>query len=391
MRLAYLVTHPIQYQAALLRRIAVEPGIQLKVFFATDVSLRKFVDVGFQRPIEWDVPLRDGYDYEVLPGFRSNDRVSFWRPISYGLASRLRAGRFDAIWIHGYMRWHHWVAMITAKRLGLQVLVRDEATQISMARSTLRRKLKKLFFTWLRQIVDGFLAIGSLNAAYYHQHDVPAARIFMMPYAVDNAFFQARAAGFAVRREALRNELGLAASRPVILYAGKLSRRKGPRDLLEAYLRLSPDNRDEPYPYLIYVGDGEQRSELEANAAATGWKSIRFLGFKNQQEIPALYDLCDAFVLPSTFEPWGLVVNEAMNASKAIIVSDHAGCAPDLVRDGVNGFVFRTGDPTDLARALRDALNDLWVCAEMGRRSLEIINRWSFEQDVHGLRAALSI
>jgi glycosyltransferase involved in cell wall biosynthesis len=390
-RLAYLVTHPIQYQAPLLRRIAAEPGIELKVFFASDVTLRKFVDVGFQRAIEWDVPLRDGYDYEVLPHVRRNDRVSFWQPVSYGLSSRLKAGRFDALWIHGYMRWHHWVAMITAKRLGLKVLLRDEATEISIMRSKLRRNLKKLFFAGLRQIVDRFLAIGSLNAAYYRQHDVAGARIFLMPYAVDNAFFQGQASASAVRREALRHQLGLASGRPVILYAGKLSGRKGPRDLLEAYLQLSPNGRDEPYPYLLYVGDGEQRSELEASAGTRGWNSIRFLGFKNQHEIPSFYDLCEVFVLPSRFEPWGLAANEAMNAAKAVIVSHRAGCAPDLVRDGVNGFVFRAGDPTDLMRTLRDAFDNRSRCAEMGRRGLEIINRWSFEEDVQGLRAALSI
>ena len=391
MRLAYLVTHPIQYQAPLLRRIAADPDIQLKVFFASDLSVRKFVSVGFQCAIEWDVPLLDGYEYEFLPALRNSDNPSFWRPMNYGLASRLKAGRFDALWIHGYMRWHHWMAMVTGKRLGLKVLVRDEATQISTARTPLKQNLKKPFFAWLRQIVDRFLAIGSLNASYYRKHDVPAARIFMMPYAVDNAFFQARAAEFAARREALRHELGLDEGRPVVLYAGKLSSRKGPGDLLEAYMRLSTDNRHESRPYLLYVGDGEQRSELERKAAVTDLKSIRFLGFKNQSAMPAFYDLCDVIVMPSMVEPWGLVVNEAMNAAKTIIVSDHAGCAPDLVSDNVNGFVFRAGEPADLARALRDALDDQWRCAEMGRRSLEIINRWSFEEDVQGLRAALGI
>jgi glycosyltransferase involved in cell wall biosynthesis len=391
MRLAYLVTHPIQYQAPLLRRIAADPDIQLKVFFASDLSVRKFVSVGFQCAIEWDVPLLDGYDYEFLPSFRYNEHLSFWRPMNYGLASRLRDGHFDALWIHGYMRWHHWVAMITAKRLGLKVLVRDEATQISAMRRPLKQNLKRLFFGWLRQTVDRFLAIGSLSASYYRQHDVPNACIFMMPYAVNNAFFQARAAQFAMRREALSHELGLDEGRPIILYAGKLSGCKGPGDLLEAYMRLSPESCHEPHPYLLYVGDGEQRLELERKAAVTNWKSIRFLGFQNQSAMPAFYDLCEVFVMPSLFEPWGLVVNEAMNAGKAIIVSDRAGCAPDLVHDGVNGLVFSAGDPTDLARALREALGDRWRCAEMGRRSLEIINRWSFEEDVQGLRAALGI
>src|ERR1700688_443316 len=111
MRLAYLVTHPIQYQAPLLRRIAAEPDIHLKVFFASDVSLRSFVDPGFKRPIQWDVPLLEGYEYEFLPAFKQQDRVSFWQPLSRGLGQRLKVGRFDALWVHGYMRWHHWTAM----------------------------------------------------------------------------------------------------------------------------------------------------------------------------------------------------------------------------------------------------------------------------------------
>jgi glycosyltransferase involved in cell wall biosynthesis len=391
MRLAYLVTHPIQYQAPLLRRIAAEPDIKLKVFFASDLSVHGFLDSGFKRQIRWDVPLLDGYEYEFLPSFGSTDLVTFWRPISYGLAQRLKAGRFDALWVHGYMRWHHWIAMTEAKRNGMKVLMRDEATLISAPRGRLRRELKRPFFAWLRRIIDRFLAIGSLNASYYRKHGIRDADIFMMPYAVDNAFFRARITECASQREVLRATLGLQAGRPVILYAGKFAAHKRPDDLLEAYIHLSPNGQSEPRPYLIYVGDGAQRSQLEARAAENGWKSIRFLGFRNQTEMPAYYDLCDVFVMPSTIEPWGLVVNEAMNAGKAIIASDRAGCAPDLVHDCKNGFVFRAGDVADLGRVLREVLASPARWTEMGRRSLEVINHWSFEEDVLGLRAALDL
>lgn len=391
MRLAYLATHPIQYQAPLLRRIAVEPDIHLKVFFASDVSLRSFIDPGFKRSIQWDTPLLDGYKYEFLPAVGPKEHVSFWRPMNYGLASRLKAERFDALWVHGYMRWHHWAAMVTARRLGMKVLIRDEATATSSLRGMLKRKLKRPFFFWLRRIADEFIAIGSLNAEYYREHGVPDAHIFMVPYAVDNAFFQVRALECAGQRGHLRAELGLEPERPVILYAGKMNVRKRPADLLDAYARLSPDGQSEPRPYLLYAGDGEIKRELEGKAAATGWKSIRFLGFLNQSELPAYYDLCDVFVMPTVFEPWGLVVNEVLNAGKPVIASDQVGCVPDLVRDGVNGFIFKAGDVVDLARALRDILADPQRCTEMGRRSLEIINRWSFEEDVQGLRAALGL
>jgi len=120
-----------------------------------------------------------------------------------------------------------------------------------------------------------------------------------------------------------------------------MNMRKRPSDLLDAYVCVSPDSQSEPRLYFLYAGDGEMRRELEGKAATTGWKSIRFLGFLNQSELPAYYDLCDAFVMPTVFEPWGFVVNEVLNAGKPVIGSDQVGCRPDLVCDGVNGLSSR--------------------------------------------------
>src|SRR5208282_179819 len=109
---------------------------------------------------------------------------------------------------------------------------------------------------------------------------------------------------------------------------------------------------------------------------------VHFLGFKNQGELPAFYDLCDVFVLPSHFEPWGLVVNEVMNAARPVIVSDRVGAAPDLVSDGVNGFIYPNGDVPALASKLRAVLDLPQIKREcMGRKSLERIGDFSFEAD----------
>ena len=140
-------------------------------------------------------------------------------------------------------------------------------------------------------------------------------------------------------------------------------------------------------PTLVLVGDGPQRPELEARAAGGG--VVRFAGFRNQSEMPRFYDLCDVFVLPSEHEPWGLVVNEVMNAGRPVLVSDHVGAGADLVVDGENGFVFPTGDVAALARALESVLRDPQRKREMGRRSLDRVAGWSFEQDRKGLLRAL--
>jgi glycosyltransferase involved in cell wall biosynthesis len=384
-----MVTHPIQYQAPLLRRIAQEADIALTAFFASDMSMGKYVDPGFSCAVSWDRELLDGYHYQFLPAIGPTDRASLLRPLNVGVGRRLAEGKFSALWVHGYMRPQHWFAAVVAKRLGMKVLVRDEATMIGRKRGQARIVLKRLFFAWLSRVADSFLAIGSLNRDYYLAQGIKTDRLFWTPYAVDNGFFQERSRVAALHREKLRGRLGLEPGRPVILFAGKLMGRKRPGDLLEAWARLATSPKQPPY--LLYVGDGELRGELEARANELDNRSVRFLGFKNQSELPAYYDLCDVFVMPTMLEPWGLVVNEVMNAGKTVIVSDQVGCAPDLVRDGCNGLVYPAGDIDSLHGALVKLLTDANRRDHMGRKSLEIINRWSFEEDVIGLRAALDL
>jgi glycosyltransferase involved in cell wall biosynthesis len=389
-RLAYLVTHPIQYQAPLLRRIAAEPDIDLTVFFCSDFSLRSYLDPYFGKFIAWDVPLTEGYRYKILPALGRNDRLSFWRPFNYGLARHLNQSDFEVLWIHGYNRWFHWLAMVRAKIQGLKVLVRDEATLLTASRNKLKLLAKRVFFLILRNLVDGFLAIGRLNAEYYQSYGIGADRIFSVPYAVDNAFFQQKAREASREREHLRRQLGLEPGRPIILYVSKLSTIKRGADLLEAYIRMSPDQVQEPTPYLLFIGEGDQRQFLETRARAMNWNSIKFMGFKNQTELPRYYDLCDVLVLPSVFEPWGLVINEVMNAGRAVVVSDLVGCGPDLVRRGENGEVFKAGDIAGLSLALHHLVSNQPKCRALGQKSLEIISKWGIEEDVAGLKKALA-
>jgi glycosyltransferase involved in cell wall biosynthesis len=388
-QLAYLVSHPIQYQAPLLRLVSAEADIDLTVFYCSDLSVREYHDIGFDAAVRWDVPLLDGYRHEFLPAFGRTDRLGFWRPMTHGLAQRLDTGRFDALWIHGWGYWSHLAAVESAKRRGVKVLMRGESGPHLRPQGMVKQALKQRLMRYLVSRVDAFLTIGEQNRRFYLQQGVPPSRLFSVPYCVDNAFFEDMARTASASREQRRASLGLDPSRPVILYASKMTGRKRPGDLLEAYVRLSPDGRCEPHPYLIFIGDGELRPAIEERAMMFGWSSIQFHGFKNQTELPAFYDLCDVFVLPSVQEPWGLVVNEAMNAGCAVVVSDEVGCGPDLVRRGENGDVFRAGDVEDLGRALASVLGDPRKTRAMGQKSIEIIRRWGFHEDITGLRQAL--
>ena len=397
LRVAYLLSHPIQYQSPLLRLLAQQPELELTVLYTSDFSVRSYHDKGFGAAVQWDVPLLGGYPHEFLPRLLDGQDVSFFRPLNRGIYRRLWQGQFDVLWIHGYATLNSWMAMVAAKMLGIPVLLRTDSTLIDHPRGPAKLAVKNLFFRILRRFTYGVLSVGQRNTEYWRHHlgvDIP---VFSIPYAVDNAFFQERCRAASATRERLRQELGLEANRPVLLFASKLLERKCCIDLVDAYLevvrRLKLKDESQPSPYLLIVGEGEQRPQIEARlqqASAEEREGVRLLGFRNQSELPRFYDLCDVFVLPSIHEPWGLVVNEAMNAAKAIVVSDQVGCQPDLVQDGDNGLVYPARNVKALADALERVLADPAVYRKMGERSLERIQSFSFEANVRGLMQAFT-
>jgi glycosyltransferase involved in cell wall biosynthesis len=197
----------------------------------------------------WDVPLLGGYDHEFLPSldhllprrWRENQPAwSLWRPINYGLFRRLRRGKFDALWIHGYARAYHWGAMLEAWPLGIKVLMRDDATGIGPSGNRAYKFVKQLIFHLAGQLMDGVLPICTPTIDYYRNLGFPDRKIFMMPYTVDNQFFQDKADEASAHREDFRRSLGLEPDRPVVLFSGKFQPRKRASDLIKAIIAAGP-------------------------------------------------------------------------------------------------------------------------------------------------------
>ncbi len=389
-RLAYVVTHPIQYQAPLLRRIAQEPDIDLTVLFGSDFSVRGYKDQGFGVEVAWDTPLLEGYKSEFLPKVRDKGDVSFFSPINRGIYRRLRnpdgTPAFDALWVHGYASINALHAIFAANALGIPVLLRAESWLADRTRSRLKLFLKSLFLHDLRHLIAATLPIGSANAAYWRHYFGHGFPQFLMPYAVDNAYFSHRAGEAELTEASLRAELGLKPGRPIILFASKLQTRKHADHLVEAYKSLLGKLPSDPY--LVIVGDGEERKNLEAQCS--GLEGTRFAGFQNQSVLPAYFQLSDVFVLPSRHEPWGLIVNESMAAGCPVIVSTDVGSGPDLITNGHEGYIYPVGDIPALTHALERVLASPETATAMGKSARRRVAGWGFEQDVQGLRQALA-
>ena len=364
-RLLYIVSHPIQYQAPLLRLIAATEGIRLRVLFEHTASEGVHFDPGFGREIAWDVPLRDGYDNVAAA------ETDLKREI----------GGADVVWMHGWQGIFMGRALRMARQLGKPVLMRGENWDGAMPDgSGLRGWLKRRYLAWIFRHCRGFLCIGAANRAYYRRHGIPDDRLFDMPYAIDNDAFAARAA--AADTVALRRELGLPEDSRVLLYAGKLSRRKHPDVLLAAWQQADWQGSR---PALLFVGDGEMAAELRQSSE--GLEDVVFAGFRNQGELPGFYALADIFVLAASAEAWGLAINEAMACGTGVIASTECGAAADLVGPDT-GYAVRPDDAAALAYILPFAIDR---AAELGDGARRRIAGWNFTADIAGLKQALEI
>jgi glycosyltransferase involved in cell wall biosynthesis len=138
------------------------------------------------------------------------------------------------------------------------------------------------------------------------------------------------------------------------------------------------------------VGEGPLRPELEAEAQALGLGDrVRFLGFANQTQLPDVYCASDLMVLPSEYEPFGVVVNEAMLCGCPAVVSDRVGAYEDLIAPGQSGFVFRSGDVEALATILKQNLVALDKLCEFGAAARQRMQSWSPAENINGLVEAL--
>jgi glycosyltransferase involved in cell wall biosynthesis len=383
-RLAILASHPIQYQAPLFRSLAAQPDMTVQVFLASRAGADVYRDKEFGVEVCWDTPILEGYPYTVLPNLSRSAGPGHFTGLVNPAVTRFSKREFDAVWIHGWAYATNWLAWGSAAVRGLPLLLRGETNGLREPVGW-RRTVKHAVLGAMFSKIARFLAIGSLNENFYKSYGVRGDRIFLSPYTVDNEYFFERARSLEGQQRELRQREGIAPDLPVVLYCAKLIPKKRPFDLLRAFAIVMKKIRAS----LVFVGDGHLRPELEQFADKNAL-DVHFLGFRNQSELPKCYAMSDVLVLPSDYEPWGLVVNEAMCFGLPIIASDKVGAAADLIRDGLNGFVYPVGNIPAVAEALIRVLGNDVLRREMGASSAAIIRTWSISETVEGVRNALA-
>jgi glycosyltransferase involved in cell wall biosynthesis len=376
-RLGILATHPIQYYVPLYRALAGRPGLDLTVYFAHQPTAEE-QGVGFGVPFTWDDDLTRGYANIFLTNCSPGpNRDRFWDYHTPAIAAIVERGRFDAFLVHGWQTRSYWQAMVACWRAGTPVYVRGDS-QLRDDASALKRFVKRRAYPRFVGRFAACLSVGVRSDEYFRYYG--ARRVVRSPHFVDNAAFAARAGAARHRRSVVRAEWGIAPDAVVALFAGKLIEKKRPADLLAAAARV-------PGVHVLFVGDGALRADCEAMAVAVGVPAT-FTGFRNQSEMPAAYAAADVLVLPSgANETWGLVVNEAMASGLPAIVSDAAGCVPDLIVAGQTGYAYPPGDIDALVESLRTIRSD---GPAMGRAAALHVRTYSVENAASGVLEAVT-
>jgi glycosyltransferase involved in cell wall biosynthesis len=379
-KLAIITSHPIQYNAPWFRQVAAQPGVDLKVFYLWDFGVKSRVDPGFKHAVTWDIPLLDGYAHEFVPNVSEDPGTSHFTGLQNPeLSRRVRAFDPGAVLMltYNYASTHRFLWTWRSSPL----LFRGDSHRL-VPRSGVKEWVRRAALAQMMRRFSAFLYVGGANRRYFLHHGVPESRLFFAPHAVDNARFLHERAGAESDAAAWKREIGIPEGHAVILFAGKFEAVKRVTDLIRAYREARLHQAA-----LLLVGGGPL--EAEVRRAAAGDPTIFFAPFQNQTKMPRTWAAGDLVILCSQAESWGLAVNEAMCLARPIIVSTHVGCAEDLVHQGQNGLVFPTGDVSALARCLEQALADRERLRAWGRRSLEIVSHYSYEQTTAGLLRAV--
>ncbi|GAB2580935.1 glycosyltransferase family 4 protein [Spirosoma areae] len=381
-KIIFINSHPIQYFAPMYKYMN-EQGLSVDAWYGSSGSTGVSMDKEFGVEVKWDIPLLEGYNYRFFKNlsYKPSHSNGFWGLVNLSMVVEIFRIPKSIIVVHGWHYFTHFLIIMLGKLNGHTICIRND-----MPLSHEQRKVgwkQKIKYIGLKYIlfprINYFLFIGTQNRLFYKSYKIADEQLLSCPYAVDNDRFTNSTYDIA----AIKEKLQIPREDKVILFSAKYIDKKRPMDLLKAF-----KNINNPHCWLLMVGEGKLRKEMEGFIAQHQLKNVLLTGFINQSLIAQYYAVSDVFVMCSTVgESWGLSANEAMNYNLPLVLSDLTGSADDLVINGVNGYVFKTGDVDELTLKIKDILFNNKLSWKI--TSKDIVKNYSYQAVVENIRTIL--
>jgi len=304
----------------------------------------------------------------------------FLKGITFGISNHLnlgiifRARKYNLWLIGGYSMLSSQLLIIACKIFKIPYVIMFDG----ISPFKIHKKENKFKFTYKKYLVkrcEAFLGNGTVGKLYGEKLGIPEKKIFNQYLTVDIDYFFK----YLPQREDIkintRKILKIPINSFVMLYVGRLVKHKGIQDLIFSYKKLLKEGERSNNIYTIIIGHGKYENELKK--MTRGMRNVIFVGNVNYLHIYRYYFASDVFILPTYNDPWGLVINEAMACGLPIVTTRNSGASLDLIKG--NGYVYDAGDINKLAHILFKITHDSELRSIMGRKSLNIIKNYSFQ------------
>ncbi len=315
---------PSFHQDDLFTRLAESGEVELRVVFAKELSEDRM-------QLGWNAGRRQ-YEHRTL-----SSRYALMEAASVARRERDRVHIVNGIWAEPTFA----AALTALKKTDSRFVIYSEAPEDTRPRSAIKRRLRAALGQSSVRRAAGILAVSHFAMDFYREMGCAEERLYPFGY-------------FRAVPHAISLHQSTDAAHTEIVFAGQLIRRKRVDVLLDA---LHPLFIEYANLHLTLIGDGEERAALETQVDACGLHPhVTFAGALPADEAQARIAAADVLVLPSRWDGWGMVINEALAVGVPVIASDACG-ASDLIRQGANGYVFASGDAGSLRDRLREFCN----------------------------------
>lgn len=338
-RAAFFSVVPSPYQRDLFHALARQPGLEISVFYLESSAPES----------PWPQKPLAAYE-RILRGF--------W--------FRAGSGRCHVNWPLPDLRNHDVVVMNTLMSVTAQSIIRLKLRRkpwIFWGERLGNRGGLHAFCAKPLHRAAGIAAIGRFAEEDYRAR-FPEPRCFNIPYHCDLDPFLA-----TPRRARADGEL-------VFLFCGQMIARKGLDVLLEAFGKTLAKH---PSSKLLLAGPEADLPKFLEPLPPEVRSRIEYSGFHAPEDLPRIFAQADVFILPSRYDGWGVVVNQALGAGMPILCSDMAGAGHDLVEEGMNGLRFPPEDPVALARCMERFIEQPGLIDEWGNASRQRAAEWTPE------------
>lgn len=367
-KIAIIISHPIQHFCPQYVSFSENKNIELKVFFGSTLGFKKYIDVNFKQEISWSNLNLDKFNHVFLNGeamLQSDKNLD-------APTLELELDKFEPqiLIINGYFQ----KLQRRARKWGIKnkvhiAFIAD--SELKHTRSSLKEVLKKIYLRWYFSKINSFLSVGNANEAYYKNYGVSNDKLLRMHFPIDLKQYSACYLNKKILRSEIRNQHNINQDELVLLVVGKLVAWKNQDHIIDAMALLEKEGF---YLNLFILGSGDMKEAWQQKAAQLNKSKVHFSGFVNIEGLPAYYAATDIYVHPASLEPHSIAISEAIMMACPIIVSDRCGSygETDDVQEGKNGYVYEFGNLPQLANKIKMLAQDIDKLKQFGEYSHKI-------------------